>query len=226
MGTLQFLASGCDSRSSENSVTALGPYCEDMDSTPLPMPISIMPERMALAMSEMACRPLLHCRFRLFRAVVSGKPATRAAALNSVAPEPGARTLPTAMSSTRAGFMFERSMTDLRVCARRSAPGVSLKPPRPPFVRGVRRAQVTTMSSSFLARRVSRPRGMSASEEERWEVTCERRWRAGTVSVGCQWSIEVLTRRHCEQYSVNRDCNRAGRLLRRENEFVSVKSDT
>ena len=182
MGTLQFLASGWLSRREENSVTAPGPYCEDMDSTPLPIPISIIPARMALAMSEIACSPLLHCRLRLFNAVVSGNPATRAAALNSVAPAPGARTLPTAMSSTRAGSIFERSIRDLSVCARRSAPAVSLKPPRPPFVRGVRRAQVTTISSAFLARRDSRPRGISDSEDERCDVTCERRCNARRVS--------------------------------------------
>lgn len=56
--------------------------------------------------------------------MVSGKPATRAAARNSVAPDPGARTLPTAMSSTRLGSMRERERREERVCARRSGAAV------------------------------------------------------------------------------------------------------
>ena len=48
---------------------------------------------------------------------------------------------------------------------------MSLKPPLPPFVRGVRRAQVTTMSVGDFERIDSRPRGMSASEDDRCEVT-------------------------------------------------------
>lgn len=151
------------------------PYCRLMLSTPAPIPTSIIPLLIALAMSTQACSPLLHCLFRLFTAVLSGKPAARAAARNSVAPPPGGSTEPTAMSSTRDGSMLERDRRFLKVPRRRSAAAVSLKPPRPPFVRGVRRAQVTTTSSGCLARIDSRPRGMSASEDLRWEVTWERR---------------------------------------------------
>jgi len=62
-------------------------------------------------------------------------------------------------------------MRDLSVWARRLAAAVSLKPPLPPLVRGVRRAQVATMSEGALERIDSLPRGISTSEEERWDAT-------------------------------------------------------
>ena len=151
------------------------PYCKLILSTPAPIPISIIPALIAFAISTHACNPLLHCLFRLLTAVLSGKPAASAAARNSVAPPPGGSTEPTAMSSTRDGEIFERCRRLWKVPTRRSAAAVSLKPPRPPFVKGVRRAQVTTTSSGCLASTDSRPRGMSASEERRCEVTWERR---------------------------------------------------
>jgi hypothetical protein len=61
--------------------------------------------------------------------------------------------------------MPERAMRAERAPTRRSAAGVSLKPPLPPFVKGVRRAAVMTMSSAFLVRRAERPVGW------RWEAT-------------------------------------------------------
>ena len=150
--------------------------------------MSIIPQRMALAMSTQAWSPDEHCRFRALRAVVSGKPATRAAARNSVAPAPGARTLPTEMSSTRLGSIWEREMRDLKPWARRSDATVlwvsmisgsqgwafpsiahSLKAPFPPRVSGVRSAHVTTTSSGDFRRMLSRPRAMSASLEVRWD---------------------------------------------------------
>jgi hypothetical protein len=152
MGTLQFADSLCDSRSSENSLTACGPYCVDMLSAPAPMPISIMPVLIALAMSTQAWRPEEHWRFSDLHDAVTGKPAARAAARNSVAPPPGARTVPTAMSSTRLGSIFERSRRALRAPWRRSADWVSLKPPFPPLVMAVRRAHVTTIWTSRLAK--------------------------------------------------------------------------
>ena len=79
--------------------------------------------------------------------MVSGKPAARAAARNSVAPPPGARTAPTAISSTREGSMPERWTSALKTPWRRSAAAVSLKPPLPPLVKGVRSAAVTTICS-------------------------------------------------------------------------------
>lgn len=115
-----------------------------MLSTPAPIPISIMPVLIWLMTSMQACRPEEHWRFRVRTAVVSGKPATRAAARISVAPPPGARTVPTAISSTRAGSILERSRSDLRAPAIRSEAWVSLNPPLPPLVKGVRRAAVTT----------------------------------------------------------------------------------
>jgi hypothetical protein len=63
--------------------------------------------------------------------------------------------------------MSEREIRDLKVCTRRSAAAVSLRRPFPPRVKGVRRAQVTTMSLGDLVRIASRPRGMSASEAAR-----------------------------------------------------------
>src|ERR1700744_3916181 len=100
IGTLQFAASSLSSSISENSVTAVGlhgirtaleniakkayPYCLVMLSTPAPTPISIIPDLMALAMSTQAIKPELHCLFKLLTAVVVGKPATIAAARNSV----------------------------------------------------------------------------------------------------------------------------------------------
>ena len=134
-----------------------------------------MPDRMALAMSMHACRPLEHCLFRLLTAVFSGNPATSAAALNSVAPPPGGSTEPTAMSSTSDGSSLDRERRALRAWTSRSAAGTSLSPPFPPFVKGVRRAQVTTTSSGDLERMDSLPRGMSASDEARWDWTWERR---------------------------------------------------
>ena len=71
--------------------------------------------------------------------------------------------------------MLERDSRDLKAWTRRSAAGTSLRPPRPPLVNGVRRAQVMTISSGDFARMDSRPRGMSASEEERWDWNWERR---------------------------------------------------
>lgn len=128
---------------------------------------NVRTERMALAISIQACKPLEHCLFTLFTAVVSGNPATSAAARNSVAPPPGGRTLPTAISSTREGSIFERASRDLNTWTRRSAAAVSLRPPFPPLVKGVRRAQVITMSSGDFLRIDSRPRGMSTSEDAR-----------------------------------------------------------
>lgn len=115
-----------------------------MLSAPAPIPISIIPALIWLAMSMQACRPDEHCRLRARTAVSSVKPATKAAARNSVAPAPGASTLPTAISSTRAGLILERSRTAFRTPARRSPAGVSLKPPLPPLVKAVRQAAVTT----------------------------------------------------------------------------------
>ncbi len=60
-------------------------------------------------------------------------------------------------------------MRDLRVWMSKSAAAVSFRPPFPPLVNGVRRAQVTTMSSGDLESMLSRPRGMSASEDARWD---------------------------------------------------------
>ena len=134
-----------------------------------------MPVLIAFAISTHACSPLEHCRLRLFTAAVSGKPAANAAARNSVAPPPGGKTDPTLMSSTKAGSSFERDRRALNAPYNRSEAAVSLKPPLPPLVKGVRRAQVTTMSSGCFARIDSEPRGMSDSEERRWEVTWDRR---------------------------------------------------
>ncbi|RBQ78289.1 hypothetical protein VDGD_21234 [Verticillium dahliae] len=128
----------------ERSQNQTYPYWVLMLSTPAPMPISIMPDLIWLIMSMEACRPEEHWRLRVRTAVVVGKPATRAAARISVAPPPGARTVPTAMSSTRAGSILERSSRAFRAPAMRSAAWVSLKPPLPPFVKGVRSAAVTT----------------------------------------------------------------------------------
>ena len=125
-----------------------------MLSTPAPTPISIIPDFIALATSTHACKPLEHCLFKLFTADVTGNPAASAAARNSVAPPPGASTVPTAMSSTRDGSMPEREMRDLKVPWRRSAAAVSLKPPLPPLVIAVRRAQVmTTWKRGWVSRR-------------------------------------------------------------------------
>lgn len=77
--------------------------------------------------------------------MVVGNPATIAAARNSVAPAPGARTFPTEMSSTKAGSMPEVLITPWKIPARRSPAWVSLNNPRPPLVKAVRRAQVTTI---------------------------------------------------------------------------------
>jgi hypothetical protein len=77
-------------------------------------------------------------------AVSSVKPATKTAARISVAPAPGASTLPTATSSTRAGLILERSRMAFRTPARRSPAGVSLKAPLPPLVKAVRQAAVMT----------------------------------------------------------------------------------
>lgn len=116
-----------------------------MLSTPAPIPTSIIPEEIALAMSTTPCNPLLHCLLSALTEVVTGNPAASAAALNSVAPPPGGSTEPTAISSTNAGSILERSRRDLKAPTRRSAAAVSLNPPLPPFVNGVRSAAVTTI---------------------------------------------------------------------------------
>lgn len=141
-----------------------------MLSTPAPMPTSIMPHLMALAISITAWSPLEHCLLRDLTAAVSGNPATRAAARNSVAPPPGGKTEPTAISSTKAGSILDFSIKDLNTPASRSDAAVSLKPPLPPLVKAVRRAQVTTMSSGCLAVIAETP-----PLPVRCEVTCERR---------------------------------------------------
>jgi hypothetical protein len=119
-----------------------------MLSTPAPTPTSIIPELIAFAISTQACKPEEHCLFKLLTAAETGKPATRAAARNSVAPPPGGKTEPTEISSTSAGSIFERSMSDLKAPTSRSAAAVSLNPPLPPFVNAVRRHAVTTTCPS------------------------------------------------------------------------------
>ena len=51
------------------------------------------------------------------------------------------------------------------------------------------------MSEGDLERMDSRPRGMSASEEERCDCTWERRWRAGALLglglMGEEWGLTV-----------------------------------
>lgn len=141
IGVLVSIWSNCTIR---NDNFCAYPYCVDMDSTPAPMPISIMPLLIWFATSTQAWRPEEHCLLRVRTAVASVKPATRAAARISVAPPPGARTVPTATSSTRAGSILERSMMPLSAPATRSDAMVSLNPPLPPFVNAVRRHAVTT----------------------------------------------------------------------------------
>lgn len=68
-------------------------------------------------------------------------------------------------------------MTAERAPTRRSAAAVSLKPPLPPLVKGVRRAAVMTMSSGFFERRAARPVGL------RWEATWPTR----------DWAERVMT---------------------------------
>ena len=147
-----------------------------MLSTPAPIPTSIIPALIAFATSTQACNPLEHCLFRLLTAVLAGNPAANAAALNSVAPPPGARTVPTAMSSTSLGSNFDFEMTDLKTPWSRSAAAVSLKPPLPPRVMAVLRAHVTTTSSGERVRMLLEPVvDRSDSEARRWEETWERR---------------------------------------------------
>lgn len=121
------------------------PYCVLILSTPAPTPTSIMPDLIAFAMSTHACRPELHWRFKPLTPAESGKPAAMAAARNSVAPPPGASTVPTATSSMSWGSILERSIRALKAPTSRSDACVSLKPPLPPLVIGVRRAQVMTI---------------------------------------------------------------------------------
>ena len=73
------------------------------------------------------------------------------------------------MSSTREAEIWERERRERRTCARRSDAGMSLRPPLPPLVKGVRRALVITMSSGDLRRRDSVPREVSILEAERWD---------------------------------------------------------
>lgn len=121
------------------------PYCVLILSTPAPIPTSIMPVRIWLATSTQAWRPDEHWRLRVRTAVVSGKPATRAAARISVAPPPGASTSPTHTSSTNDGSMLERVIMPFRAPAIKSAAAVSLNAPLPPLVKAVRRQAVMTI---------------------------------------------------------------------------------
>jgi hypothetical protein len=116
-----------------------------MLSTPAPIPISIIPDLIALAMSTQAVRPEVHCLFNALRAVDVGKPAAIAAARNSVWPPPGGRTEPTAISSTRDGSIPDRSINALKAPWSISEGIVSLKPPFPALVIAVRRAHVITI---------------------------------------------------------------------------------
>ena len=55
------------------STSGMGCLCmgwADMDSNPAPIPTSICPAVMALAMLATACRPELHCRLVVDRGVV------------------------------------------------------------------------------------------------------------------------------------------------------------
>lgn len=121
-----------------------------MDSTPAPIPTSIIPAEMALAMSTQAMRPDEHCRLRALTPVPTGKPALRAAARYSVAPAPGDKTLPTAMSWTSSGLIPDRLMIPSKAKVKRSAAAVSLRRPLPPLQKGVRRQAVMTTCCGSL----------------------------------------------------------------------------
>jgi hypothetical protein len=142
-----------------------------MLSTPAPIPTSIIPALIWFATSTQACRPEEHCLFSVLTAAVSGKPATRLAARISVAPPPGASTVPTQMSSTRAGLMLDRSIVAFSTPTMRSAAAVSLKPPLPPLVKALRQADVTTTSSGRFSRIFSRPPAVGLPVI--WPPSCE-----------------------------------------------------
>lgn len=176
------------------------PYCVLMLSTPAPIPISIIPVLIWLATSTQACSPEEHCLFNVLTAAVSGNPATKLAARISVAPPPGASTVPTQISSTRAGLILERSMVAFKTPAMRSAAAVSLKPPLPPLVRALRQAEVTTTSSGRFSRIFSRPPavGLPVIWPPSWEILS----RAGKLSVWglSHGNLEGEHTAHCDGF--------------------------
>merc|ERR550517_1259754 len=168
-----------------------------MDSTPPAMPTSMIPARMLEAMLATAWRPLLHCRFTVFRGTSHGRSPMNWAMREVTAPAPGCATLPMTMSPTVFGSSFVRSAMALNSGASISSQGVSLKEPRLAFVMAVRTAQqMTTSSSDFSAVLMTKAVGATQREvvPEAAVVTCCEmrctRFMAGGPA-GAKWRGEL-----------------------------------
>lgn len=121
-----------------------------IDSTPHPTPMSICPAVIALAMWATACSPEEHCLFRACREVVCGTPPRNPPILEVVAPAPGCRQFPTAMSSIFAGSRLALVYTSLRTCPRSCSGAVFLKDPFLALQRAVLEKDTITTSSSEI----------------------------------------------------------------------------
>ena len=107
---------------------------------------------MDAATEAMDWSPEEHCRFTVCTGTFSGKPARNIPIRHSVARwEAAPSTEPKTTSPTSCGEMPVASTAALSTAATMSSTGVSRRPPRLAFVKGVRPANTMTTSSSFGA---------------------------------------------------------------------------
>lgn len=121
-----------------------------MFSTPAPIPTSITPALILLAIIAQASNPLEQSLFIDTIVVVSGKPARNAAILCGISPAPDCKLFPTQISSTFLGSILVLSKIALNTGTKRPSHEVSLSPPFFALVNGVlKAAQMTTSSADF-----------------------------------------------------------------------------
>ena len=131
----------------------------ESDSTPRAMPTSVWPLRMAPATSMTAWRPEEHARCVTLIGTTSGMPAsnwaTRAWVRSTVVE-------PTVMSPMSAASRPDSLRPALMTAVMSLSACVSLSPPRPILVSGVRRAETTTTSSALA------PPATALTENDSW----------------------------------------------------------
>mmetsp|Transcript_28106 Transcript_28106/g.73693 ORF Transcript_28106/g.73693 Transcript_28106/m.73693 type:complete len:224 (-) Transcript_28106:44-715(-) len=120
---------------------------DDIDSTPAPIPTSIIPDCSSPAILSTACSPDEHCRFTVLTDTSAGKPA-RNCAPRALTAKFSANTFPTQTSSTCSGLTPAASTTPLSTVLRSSSAGVLANAPRRARPIGVRSADTMTISSS------------------------------------------------------------------------------
>lgn len=119
-------------------------------STPAPTPMSSIPDLILAAITAHASIPDEQNLLIAVKHVVSGKPAKKAAILDTIAPLPGWLTLPTTMSWTNFGSIFVLYNNPVNAALRSTSGGVSLNAPLLALVSGVLTAPHITTSSSLL----------------------------------------------------------------------------